>query len=460
MTIYCPFCDTANRDGSLYCNNCGQRLDATVERRCPLCNAANIPQARFCHNCGAKLPDTAPLPHLETSMSPEEEEPLEAELLSLDEAMATDQLAVPAGGDQPLPKEATEALVARLVASLSALPAAEESLGQKGGAVPGEEPPQEALLVPLRSRSDITAAFVATMGNAAGVQRAASLPSAPSGGRLTALAPWAQRLLYLALMVAVAVPFLFTGAWSGATIPLNPSTAMFYETVSTLAPGAAVLLAFDYDPGTQAEVAPQARVVLTHLRQRGARLVAMSLLPQGPALAEEVFPSVLSGQGYRYGENYINLGYLAGEEAALAVAGEDLIAAFGVDHVEKRPTSERPVLQGIREAKDFALVIVLAGEERAARRWLEQIQGRYKVKMAAGVSAAAAPQLEPYLQSGQLQGLLSGLPGAAEYELLLNQPGSAVQMLDAQSLAHLVIIAAIILGNGAYLFWRARGRYR
>lgn len=474
MTVYCPFCDTANRDGSLYCNNCGQRLNAAVARRCPSCNAANIPQAKFCHNCGTKLPDIVPPSHQET-VEEEEEEPLEAELLSLDEALAVDRsYGVEVGTGQALSEEAVEALVARLVAGLSPSPATglsghqaerkgrphESPLPQARDTVPQGKQSKDSPFLPIPEGPAVTAALAVTLGNVEACYQHASTAPMPSGSRLTALSPWIQRLLYLALLMAVAVPFLFTGAWSGSTIPLNPSTARFYETVNALAPGAAVLLAFDYDPGTQAEMAPQARAVLLHLQQKGARLVAMSLLPQGPALAEEALRLAISKQEYRYGENYINLGYLAGEEAALAIAGEDMVAAFGVDYAERRPLSGQPILRDIRGAKDFALVVVFAGEERSARRWLEQIQGRYKVKMAAGVSAAAAPQLEPYLQSGQLKGLLTGLPGAAEYELLLNRPGSAVQMLDAQSLAHLVIVVAILLGNVAYFFRRARDHHR
>jgi len=61
------------------------------------------------------------------------------------------------------------------------------------------------------------------------------------------------------------------------------------------------------------------------------------------------------------------------------------------------------------------------------------------------------PQFVPFVQSGQLDGLLAGLRGAAEYELLLQAPGRALAMMDAQSMGHLLIIAFILIGNAAYL---------
>ena len=54
------------------------------------------------------------------------------------------------------------------------------------------------------------------------------------------------------------------------------------------------------------------------------------------------------------------------------------------------------------------------------------------------------------LRAGQIKGMLCGLPGAAEYEILLNRPGKTVKLMDAQSMGHLWIIVLVILGNIAY----------
>jgi hypothetical protein len=55
-----------------------------------------------------------------------------------------------------------------------------------------------------------------------------------------------------------------------------------------------------------------------------------------------------------------------------------------------------------------------------------------------------------------LSGLLSGLPGAAEYERLNDRPGGAMASLDSQSLAHLAIVGLIFLGNLGYMITRWR----
>ena len=68
-----------------------------------------------------------------------------------------------------------------------------------------------------------------------------------------------------------------------------------------------------------------------------------------------------------------------------------------------------------------------------------------------------APDLYPFLQSKQLVGLLGGLAGAAEYETLIEAPGSATAGMEPQSVSHLIIILFIVLGNGVYFTTRRRG---
>jgi tetrahydromethanopterin S-methyltransferase subunit D len=89
---------------------------------------------------------------------------------------------------------------------------------------------------------------------------------------------------------------------------------------------------------------------------------------------------------------------------------------------------------------------------------MEQVQPRAGVKIAAGVSAAVEPRARTYRNTNQLVALLSGLVGAAQYEVLSNQRGLAVISAGAQSTAQLVLIGLIVLGNLVYWFSRGRGK--
>jgi hypothetical protein len=69
-----------------------------------------------------------------------------------------------------------------------------------------------------------------------------------------------------------------------------------------------------------------------------------------------------------------------------------------------------------------------------------------------------APGLYPLLRSGQINGLIGGLRGAAEYEILIGQKGKAVAGMDAQSATHLAIIVLVIMCNLFYFSSRNRAR--
>ena len=107
--------------------------------------------------------------------------------------------------------------------------------------------------------------------------------------------------------------------------------------------------------------------------------------------------------------------------------------------------------------KDIALLCNISSGNPGAREWLQQVQKRYHVPMIAGVTAVMAPDLYSFYHSGQIRGFLGGLAGAADYESLLERPGSAIAGMNVQSVAHLLIVVLIITGNVIY-FWQRRER--
>ena len=75
----------------------------------------------------------------------------------------------------------------------------------------------------------------------------------------------------------------------------------------------------------------------------------------------------------------------------------------------------------------------------------------HKRPMAAGCTSVNIPRFTTYLQTGQLVGMIGGLPGAAEYESLVGHKGDGRAGMSPQSIAHLVIMIFIILGNLAFI---------
>jgi hypothetical protein len=113
-------------------------------------------------------------------------------------------------------------------------------------------------------------------------------------------------------------------------------------------------------------------------------------------------------------------------------------------------------MQGIKTAKDFAFVHQFTSDDPAM--WIRQAVDPMGLRYAVGIVTVSVPSAMPYYNSGQIKGLLGGLKAAAEYETLLGKPGRAVAMMDAQSMAHLLIIGFIFLGNLGYFLGKKQGK--
>ena len=61
-------------------------------------------------------------------------------------------------------------------------------------------------------------------------------------------------------------------------------------------------------------------------------------------------------------------------------------------------------------------------------------------------------RIESFLQSGQLNGLMGGLKGAAEYETLVDKKSMAVRGMRPQSVVHLLVIVFVFIGNALYFY--------
>jgi len=60
----------------------------------------------------------------------------------------------------------------------------------------------------------------------------------------------------------------------------------------------------------------------------------------------------------------------------------------------------------------------------------------------------------PYLSSGQIKAAVIGVQQAAEYELLIKDRGSALGMMDAQTLAHVIVLCFIVFANVCFISGR------
>jgi hypothetical protein len=203
----------------------------------------------------------------------------------------------------------------------------------------------------------------------------------------------------------------------------------------------------DYDPAARPELVPMTRTALRHLFGKNCKVVVTVLWDGGPGLVDLVLREVAAEFPAKvYGTDYINLGYKEGREAVMVLMGQGIANAFPRDY-QGNVTREQPIMRRVRNYSSFPLIVSISAGYPGTKEWVQQVQARFHVPMISGCTAVSAPEYYPYLQTGQLQGLLGGMAGAAEYEKARRETGSATRGMDAQSLAHVLVALMIVLGN-------------
>lgn len=261
-----------------------------------------------------------------------------------------------------------------------------------------------------------------------------------------------RRIIFVGIFAGVVVPLLL-----GFRLPVRPgkNVRAIYDTIENLDPqkGDTVFISFDFGPSTLTELEPMARAVLIHCFRRGIRVVGVTLIAEAVGIAQNLLDETAAEFGSQYGRDYVFLGYKAGNEVLILNMGQDLQGTFPTD-IKGNPIQSMRVTKDIKSLSDVDYVIDIAAGYPGVDEWIQFGQERYRFPFAAGCTAVMAPDFFPFLQAKQMNGLMAGLGGGAEYETLLDRPGKAVAGMGAQSIGHLVIILFIVFGNIAFFLTR------
>jgi len=227
--------------------------------------------------------------------------------------------------------------------------------------------------------------------------------------------------------------------------PEQPNISALYTTIEALQPGAEVWIAFDYTLADVDEMDFVVEALLEHLLSREARIVAVSTLPEGPGLIADRFAWAL-GRPDVSPDSLVSRGFAAGGTAGVA---QILTSAAAAD-----------------AGPD--LLVVLTSRPEKFKAWVEQTavingarpaEGKPALPLVAGVSAAAAPQLRPYLNASAQAGWLSGFSGVAAYLQARGLPPREDISRRLDALLMTQWLAASLLAAGA-LFYLLAGKQK
>lgn len=185
------------------------------------------------------------------------------------------------------------------------------------------------------------------------------------------------------------------------------AVAAWDATLDDLPPTPLVLVAFDADVGTYAEIRPTVRAAIGDLLAREARLAFVSLTPDGRALALGELDRLETGGANP--QRRVDLGFVPGAEAAIVELARDLpLPADAPAAIARRIADQGP------EAIDALFVV--GGNEIGPRSWLEQFLPRVGPRPVVAVAPTILlPELLPYAESGQIGGLIATPGDGAAY---------------------------------------------
>jgi hypothetical protein len=255
-----------------------------------------------------------------------------------------------------------------------------------------------------------------------------------------------RRIIFLLIGLATLLPLLYP---LRLPIRVSPEVKKIYDHIESLPAETLILISFDFEPGGKPELYPMAIALLRHAFQNNLNVLGVTLWPAGAGLAEAALTQVAREYNKERGKDFVFLGYAPGEANAVISMGQDFHAAFPTDHAGTK-LNDIPLLHTVRSLRDIPYVLSLSVGFPGIETWYVYGKEKYGFELGGGCTAVSAPRFYPLLDTGQINGLLGGLRGAAEYELLINQQGKAVAGMDAQSATHFLIIVLIVICNVAH----------
>lgn len=273
-----------------------------------------------------------------------------------------------------------------------------------------------------------------------------------------------RRWIFLAMGLSIAIPILLGLRFPEYPGPMARAT---FDAVESVPEGSTVLLSFDYDPASAAELQPMASALVHHCAARKLKIVFMALWPLGKQQADKTIDAILKPfhPEYKYGTDYVQLGYQSGNEGVIKLMATNVPEQYRNDSAGT-PLRDLPLVASVKDLGAFELVASISAGYPGAKEWVQYGNGPMPeaFKIVGGSTGVQASQLLPYYPK-QMEGMLVAVKGAAEYEMLVersypvDQPdriGQGRVRMGPQLVAHLLMIGLIVLGNLSMLAARAQ----
>jgi len=269
-----------------------------------------------------------------------------------------------------------------------------------------------------------------------------------------------RRTVFVIMAFAVALPFLtplrFVAKPSEETLRFDSGLE------KAMASPKPIMVSVDFGPQTMAELEPILLAFMHKLFREKKKVIFLTFMPETTALMHQYLADMERRYDLKYGEDYVFLGYSTPYFMVIYAMGTSIEEYY---HADDRGISihDIPLMKDVKKLKDVSAVISIASNSMA-QFWIAWGVAPFGIDLLMACTATQATDYFPYLQTGQVKGLIAGGKAGAEYEALLVEQGhmattgDATRGLGSQSLALLAIIALIVAGNVGFLASLGPGR--
>jgi hypothetical protein len=216
-----------------------------------------------------------------------------------------------------------------------------------------------------------------------------------------------RRWIFLIIAVVVLVPLIIP-----VGLPIRPTdtTKDVYDAIEALPTGSKVLLSIEYSPSTRPENHPMTISIMRHLFKNNHKVFITCLWPDGQFMAQDAITQVAKNEFKKvYGEDYVFLGFRPGNEAVVKGIVSNLRKLYTVD-VYQEKIENIPLMEGITNFKDFDFLFSSSAGFPGTIEWVQYASDPTGVPMATGVTSIQVNEVMPYVQAGQMVGVLAGMP--------------------------------------------------
>jgi len=267
-----------------------------------------------------------------------------------------------------------------------------------------------------------------------------------------------RRIIYLLTATVIAVPLLIRPSRHPSVIFQEVSNA--YQTINSVPKDKIVFVSIVYSAGTEAENGPQTEAIMRNMFMKHIPFGVLSWDPVGEKLSYDVGAKLQKEFGATYGKDWVHFGYRPGPiYAVISGMAENFPKVIEHDRFGAK-LSKIEMLKNVKNHKQIGAVVEIT-PSGTVPVWIAYFTTPYHIPLVFCPTAVMAAEAYPFIDSGQIAGMLNGVIGAAQYETLIGQKDERTYAAAASwalSAAHIYILLLIVVGNIAYVVTKRAAR--